>query len=346
MQRPRFVRSQRASHHSRKPDSHTLSFCQSGRWFLLLLVIGLLSCEDSVELPIQWNRLADFPGTPRASATAFAIGQKAYVCFGRSGGYSDLLKDVWEYDAATDTWAQKADFPGRARVKAVAGVINGKAYVGLGAQGAYESTNVFKDLWEYDPTSDQWTQKASLPDSASNDLFATVVNGRLYTTMGFDGLQFCNQTFCYEPISDTWTPLTNAPRFYSGKAGFTIGDKFYVGSGFRGYNVAQFFWYNTTNDTWKRVSNLPKGRILSNGMSLAGKGYVMLGRYWNGEQNNGRLLSDVVEYDPMKDEWTPRGDFEGGARQNAVTFVIDSVGYVLLGETDTERKRDVWSFRP
>jgi len=312
----------------------------------LLVVISLISCEDVVERPIQWNRMADFPGTPRASATAFSIGQKAYVCFGRSGDYAGYLNDFWEYDATTDTWTQKANFPGEARVKAVAGVINGKAYVGLGAKGAYESTNLFKDWWEYDPSTDQWTQKASLPDSASNDLSATVINGRLYTTMGFNGISFCNCTFCYEPITNTWTKLATAPRCYSGKACFAIGDYFYVGSGFRGYNVPLFFRYNTTNDTWKEVSSLPKGRILSNGMSLAGKGYVMLGRYWNGEQNHGRLLSDVVEYDPTKDEWTPRGDFAGGARQNAVTFVIDSVGYVLLGETNTERKRDVWTFKP
>ncbi len=316
------------------------------RCLIVLLSICVAACEDVEERPIQWNRMADFPGTPRASATAFAIGHKAYVCFGRSGWNTGLLNDVWEYDAQTDTWTRKADFPGKARVKAVAGVINGKAYVGLGARGAYESSNVFKDWWEYDPSTDQWTQKTSFPDSASNDLFATVINGRVYTTMGFDGLVFCNRTHCYDPSSDRWTPLASAPRSYSGKAGFAINDCFYVGSGFRGYNVPQFFRYNTTNDTWKRVSDLPKGRILSCGLTLDGKGYVMLGRYWNGEQNNGRLLSDVVEFNSVNDEWTPRGNFAGGARQNAVTFVIDSVGYVLLGETDTERKQDVWRFKP
>lgn len=216
----------------------------------------------------------------------------------------------------------------------------------MGAKGAYESTNLFKDWWEYDPSTNQWTQKASLPDSASNDLSYTVINGQLFTTSGFDGQAYSTNTFCYDPVSDTWTKLAKAPCCYMSKASFSIDDYFYVGSGFRGYNVPLFYRYNTTNDTWKRIANVPKGRILSNGMALAGKGYVLLGRFWNGEQNNGRLLSDVVEYDPSTNEWTPRGDFAGGARQNAVTFVIDSVGYVLLGETNTERKRDVWSFIP
>lgn len=323
-----------------------LPFLRVGQCLLLLLYFGLAACDDEIEQPIQWTRLADFPGTPRASATAFSIGQKAYVCFGRSEPKSNFLKDVWEYDSTTDTWTRKTDFPGKARVKAVAGVINGKAYVGLGAQGAYESTNLFKDWWEYNPSTDQWTQKASLPDSASNDLSVAVINGRVFTTMGFDGIGYSNKTFCYDQSTNQWMELAASPRCFMGKACFDIGDYFYVGSGFRGYNTPMFHRYNTTNNTWKRIADLPKGRILSNGLSVAGKGYVMLGRYWNGEENNGRLLSDVVEYNPLSDEWTPRGDFAGGARQNAVTFVIDSIGYVLLGETNTERKCDVWSFKP
>lgn len=290
--------------------------------------------------------MTDFPGTPRASGTAFSIGQKAYVCFGRSGPNSGLLNDVWEYDAGNDTWARKTDFPGPARVKAVAGVINGKAYVGLGAKGAYESTNLFKDWWEYDPETDTWTSKATFPDPASNDLSHAVINGKIYVTGGFDGQKMIDKTYCFDPVTDTWTQLADIPGACIAKSFFAIGDYLYAGSGYRGYNIPMFYRYNTTNDTWKRISNLPRGRILSSGLALNGKGYVMLGRFWNGELNNGRLLADVVEYDPVTDTWTPRGNFTGGARQNAVTFVIDSVGYVLLGESNTERKRDVWKFVP
>jgi N-acetylneuraminic acid mutarotase len=347
MQKQKSVPSKKTSQHSKKLNKPLLTLFRVGQSMLLLFALGLVACDDEIEYPIQWTRMSDFPGTPRASATAFSMGQKAYVCFGRSDSYNTgLLNDVWEYDASNDSWTRKSDFPGRARVRAVAGVINGKAYVGLGAKGAYASTNVFKDWWEYDPSIDQWTQKASLPDSASNDLSAVVINDRVYTTMGFDGLVYCNETYCYDPSTDRWTELATAPSCYIGKASFAIGDYFYVGSGFRGYNVPLFYRYNTTNNTWKRIANLPKGRILSNGISVAGKGFVMLGRFWNGEENNGRLLSDVVEYHPSSDTWTSRGDFAGGARQNAVTFVIDSVGYVLLGETNTERLRDVWSFIP
>ncbi|MDP4278878.1 MAG: galactose oxidase, partial [Bacteroidota bacterium] len=159
---------------------------------VLLMLIGFAACQDDTPVnPVKWTQLTDlskFGGKARASATCFVIGKKAYVCCGRSGWRDGFLKEVWEYDSETDTWTRKRDFPGPARVKAVAGVIGTKAYMGMGAVGAYEPKNLFKDFWEYDSQTDTWTQKAAFPDSASNDLFAAVVDGAFYTVAGFDGI--------------------------------------------------------------------------------------------------------------------------------------------------------------
>lgn len=45
----------------------------------------------------SWTRLEDFPGEPRAGATVFVIGDKAYFGTGL-GNPSGLLKDFWEFD--------------------------------------------------------------------------------------------------------------------------------------------------------------------------------------------------------------------------------------------------------
>lgn len=137
-----------------------------------------------------------------------------------------------------------------------------------------------------------------------------------------------------------------SPEKCSGKAGFALGDDVYVGTGYRGDNLVRMYRYNTVNDRWSRIEDLPRGRTLGCGLSLAGKGYVLLGRYWGGELNGGRLLNDVMEYDPVTRGWTLLTPFPGDARQNASTFATDSVGFVLLGEDNVERKADVWSFRP
>jgi len=91
---------------------------------------------------------------------------------------------------------------------------------------------------------------------------------------------------------------------------------------------------------------MPEGRMLSNGLAIGGKGYVMLGRYWRGAENGGRLLSDLLEYDPAENAWTRRGEYPGGAIQNAMVFTIRGRGYILMGENDFQRFPDLWSFKP
>lgn len=326
--------------------NHPRRFNRSLPLWLLMVLVTLVACNEPEEDKLVWQRLNDFPGTPRASATTFVIGEKAYVCLGRSFASDGFLNDVWSYDIPTDTWTRMADFPGKPRVKAVAGVVDGNAYVGLGAIGAMSDSLQYKDWWQYEPSNDTWTRRADFPDKASNDLFCATINGKIYTTMGFDELSRCRETFCYDPLTDTWAALARAPETYSGKAGFSLGDDFYVGTGFRGNNLVRIFKYNTVNDSWSRAENIPHGRMLGSGLSVAGKGYILLGRFWNGTLNGGRLLNDVAEFDPITRGWTQLKPFPGGARQNASTFSTLSQGFVLLGEDDVERKADVWSFRP
>jgi N-acetylneuraminic acid mutarotase len=314
---------------------------------LLLLVFFLTSCADSYELtPINnWKKLTDFPGTARASATSFVVGDRAYICLGRSGAKYDFLKDVWEYNSQTDVWTRKSDFPGVARVKAIAGVIGTKAYVGLGDVAPYDG-NQFNDFWEYNNITDSWKPLAPFPGEAKTDLFCAVVDSCIYTTEGFTSTGFNSDTYKYSPKTNTWTRLTNCPVDRSSTAGFSIGTNFYVGTGYYIGNFSNFYCYNTLTQKWTKVADAPSGRVLSKGLSINGKGYILMGRYWNGSLDGGKLLKDIQEYDPILDKWTKCGDFPGDARQNMVVFTINGKGYIVGGEDDLERKSDAWVFQP
>lgn len=316
-------------------------------YFCLLLALSFYSCEKfETEEITDWQQLNDFPGTPRASASGFVVGDRGYICLGRSAWNSGHLNDLWEYDSKNDSWTRKSDFPGNPRVKAVCVSIGTKAYIGMGAIGAYESSNLFSDFWEYDTQTDVWTQKASFPGAGKNDMVYAVVEGKLYTALGFDGINRLGDAWMYDPEKDTWTSIAPYPNMVSSAAGFSIGGNFYVGSGFLGFNQKKFYKYVRETDKWQRLADLPDGRMLSKGLSIGDKGYIMLGRFWNGKMNGGRLLSDIVEYDPASNTWTKKGDFPGGARQNHVTFCIDGKGYIIMGEDDNDRKADVWCFKP
>lgn len=313
----------------------------------VLLTALLTACTQVEEVPItEWAQHADFPGAARASASAFVVGDTAYFCCGRTNWYYGSVNEVWKYDSKNDVWSQLDTFPGKPRVKAVAVSINGKGYVGLGCKGNAYAESVFKDFYEFDPTTGKWTQKASFPGPGANDLSYAVVNGRFYTAMGFDGINYYPHTYVYDPQTDVWTKLTDAKHAYLSTTGFAIDNKFYVGSGYQGRNLRSVFSYHTESDTWTQVASMPEGRILSNGLAINSKGYVMLGRFWAGTQNGGSLLSDIVEYDPNSNAWTKRGDLPGDARQNATVFTIKGRGYIVMGENDTQCLQDVWSFKP
>jgi len=321
-------------------------FKKNSRLLVLLMVI-FSACTSVEEVPItDWIRHADFPGIPRATATTFVIGDDAYLCGGRTGPKYNLLNEFWKYDSQADTWTQLDTFPGKPRVKAIAVTINGKAYVGMGCKGSAYDNSVFKDFYEFNPFTGKWTPKAPFPGPAANDLAYSVVNGCLYTAMGFSGTGTNNDTYKYDPVANTWTQLEDCPGSYIAPASFSIGTDFYVAGGYQGRNIRTMFRFDTFNGKWTNAASMPEGRMMSIGLEVGGKGYVMLGRFWAGAQNGGRLLSDMVAYDHAENAWTKRGDFPGGARQNAMVFTIRGRGYILMGENDSQRLGDVWSFKP
>jgi len=101
-----------------------------------------------------WTQKGDFPGGPRNSATGFSIGNMGYLGTGLdiNGHY---LSDFWQYNPTSDSWIRKSDFGGGGRFAAAAFSGTNQGYMGFG-QGAdqitpYELTNVFFDLWQYQP---------------------------------------------------------------------------------------------------------------------------------------------------------------------------------------------------
>jgi N-acetylneuraminic acid mutarotase len=105
-----------------------------------------------------WTRKADFGGLPTVQAVGFSIGNKGYV--GTGFTINDFSNDFWEYDPATDAWTRKANFGGDPRYGAAGFSIGNKGYIGTGHNEKGNLSGNEKDFWEYDTTTDTWTQKA------------------------------------------------------------------------------------------------------------------------------------------------------------------------------------------
>ena len=318
-----------------------------------LLVFLFLGCSKETESPypdINFQKIAGLPGTGRASAVAFALNGKGYVTLGRSVDRSDSLKDCWQYDPVSDSWAKKAAFPGIARVKATAAVLNGKAYVGLGFnryEGAY-SGGTLQDFWMYDPVANHWSRKADFPSTATDACVSFVWNNSIYIGAGFNGSAYTNEFWKYNQEQDSWVRLKDFPAWARMCAVLCADDNHvYFGTGYRFEDYNDWWEYLPATDSWAKRKDMPdNGRVTSVGFSIANRYFVSTGRHWAGPQTGGGVLSNVMEYDAIRNVWYKRGDIPGGARENAVCFVINGKGYIGQGENDTDIINDFWSFEP
>ena len=141
---------------------------QPGLGILVLLLCIGVSCQDeTISLVEDWTQLSDFPGAPRASASAVVLGEKAYVGLGRSQWKSNYLNDFWMYDFNEDRWDTLPSFPSHARVKAVACAMDSYIYVGLGFGSTPESASgtVLFDFYAFDTVNKIWIRRADYPGS-------------------------------------------------------------------------------------------------------------------------------------------------------------------------------------
>jgi hypothetical protein len=152
-----------------------------------------------------WTRKRDMPAPGGGGATG-VIGGKLYVV--TFGSYSsDPPVYFFRYNPTTDSWTTLPSPSNYSRVDGQnGGVINKKLYLLGHTQSSDQST-----ILEYDPITNQWTQKrawssqACLPDFGCNlEGPMVVMLEHLYVFGGELSYRFSRGIFIYDPISDTW----------------------------------------------------------------------------------------------------------------------------------------------
>ncbi|WP_306640649.1 kelch repeat-containing protein [Sanyastnella coralliicola] len=117
----------------------------------------------------SWSQKDDLPGPPRHHPFYFGVNGKAYTGLGHGNSINGVLQiytDWYEYDPATEQWTQLNDFPGEARVAGTQFDFEGKGYI-LSGDGDDHSFMEEGEFWEYDTSSDSWTQLPSHPGNSS-----------------------------------------------------------------------------------------------------------------------------------------------------------------------------------
>ena len=310
----------------------------NSKWYIVfLMAVSLVACSERPEVEVTLHTCAAMP-SPRASATSFVVGDKAYVFAGRdSAGTS--LNDLWCYIPETDTWENLGATPLTPRVNATACVHEGTIYLGLGFLGRYsKDTSYLRDWWSYEPATQQWTQLADYPNFYTDCATSFVGQGELYVGYGFCW-NYRRDMFRYDIATNRWDSIDVDVSFHGyptrsfGGTGHTCQGRHFMGTGYYGNSLD--WWAELVDGTsWERRAAVP-GRTRTLAKSTATKDAIYLcgGLHYGGANTTGEVLRDIRRYDPQTDTWhyvaiLPEGLF------NHVCFAVGKRVYIGLGETE------------
>lgn len=190
------------------------------------------------------------------------------------------INNAWEYDPAADRWKALTPMPSK-RGSAVAATVNGKIYVIGGAAlhpGSSETAlyparphRSVDTVEEYDPKTNTWSQRSSMP-TARNHASIGAVNNKIYVIGGRLGSAFIftasntNVVEEYDPATDQWGLVkARMPTERSGGAWAVYKGRIYVAGGEHqdGHLMAAFRAleaYDPSANSWSELPMMPMPR--------------------------------------------------------------------------------------
>ena len=300
---------------------------------LFTFLIGTLSlnAQDS------WYQVDSINGAPRAAATAFTVGQYAYVATGLEE--YGFRRKVNSYNYFQNDWDNETSLGGdngqgleRASAISFSSEINQKGYVGLGQT---ETVAYMNDLWEFDPIANTWTQKANFIGSPRRQAVAFTLqsNNLAYVGTGQDASGLTKDFYTYNASTNTWTQIQDFPGLARrGAVAYSGENHGFLGTGAGAVLLNDFWMYDATLDTWIQKAPFP-GSPRSGAVAWTPDsgidhplGYIALG-----EDNFIEFKQDVWEYNYYTNSWMQRTDFPGVGRKYAVAFSVQGIAYVGTG---------------
>lgn len=249
--------------------------------------------------------------------------------------YTVLFLSVITHQLFADQWTQKSNFAGTPRSGNCIFSIGNKGYIGIGTD-SYPVYNFKSDFWEYDPTTDNWTQKADFPATPRYTPIGFSIDTKGYVGTGWNQVNpLFKDMWQYDQVNNTWQQKANFPGpVRQAGVGFVIGNKAYAGFGHNNSNTLKdFYVYNDTTDVWTAVAGFPgASRLHAFYFALNGKGYIGAGCVSYPFYN---FVNDMWEYDPATDSWAQKANFPGLPRFQSGFFAINDIGYAGMGQIVT-----------
>lgn len=176
-----------------------------------------------------------------------------------------------------------------------------------------------------------WQEKATNPGDGRHHPVTFALDGKGYMVTGStDFVTGTTDFYEYDPVTDSWTTLTNFPGV---GRGFSIGDtwdgKAYMGFGFGANNdyLKDLWEYDPVTNSWTELATCPceervhPAFVIEDGLLFVGLG--------NNDINGN--LDDWWEYNIATDSWRQLPDLPGGERHHPFMFSANGDVYAGFG---------------
>ena len=261
--------------------------------------------------------------TPGETFTDAANGITVTVNAQTSTGFQVTIKR-----GGSGAWVSRASMPTARRALTVASA-NGLVYAIGGANG---SGTVLRTVQAYNPSSNKWTTKASLPAARQGGNGAVAINGIVYLAGGEDAAGALTRTlYAYDASANVWSTRATMPAYGACGGSALISGKLYVFSGCtRSKTGAEIdagllHRYNPTTNTWTTLKTAPVTHFRPVVGAIGGKLYVV-----GGNNGSGTAMGRVDMYDPATNTWSVRTSMPT-VRANAGATATGGKLYVFGG---------------
>ena len=190
----------------------------------------------------SWTQRADISGGGRSDAFC-AVHQNGIVV-GCGQNASDWLQDVKFFNPSMNSWSAYQNFPDEGHSK-FAFVANGNLFAGSGyTDFGIWGTGLTNTVFKFDGSS--WSSAPNFPGGEMHSFVSGTINNLGIVGVGKEfGAQYNSKFWLFNGATSTWSELTTIPgpgRAYA--TGFVIGSKLYLGTGFNGTELQDFWELN------------------------------------------------------------------------------------------------------
>lgn len=157
----------------------------------------------------------------------------------------------------------------------------------------------------YDIPTNMWSVVTSVNmPTARHGSACCALNGKFYVfggSLGNGWAPMTNEAHVYDPTTNTWTKLANAPNAVALHCAVPINGKIYLFGGFDGGNQSNAFYeYDPVANTYRTISNAQSPIHGHRGVVIRNKMYLLGGAAGAGATNQ------LISYDPVTNTWASR----------------------------------------